>query len=151
MQLPNPSATDCPRTEPASPATTVLIVEDEMCLRTPVTKILISKGFRVIEAADGRTALECFRERQAEIDVILLDMTLPQMSGPEVFEELRALRQDVRVVFTSAYDEEAVMKAVGCGAPWAYIQKPYRPSDLANLLRMVCLPEGKKSSSAQGA
>ena len=122
-------------------SSTVLIVEDEDSLRVPVTKILRRGGFVVIEAADGRGAVDCFRAREAEISVVLLDVTLPSMSGPEVFDELRSIRPEVKVVLTSAYGEETVMHALGGGRPWAYIRKPYSPRELTKLLWMACQAE----------
>src|SRR3954452_1498907 len=82
---------------------TILMVEDEDSLRIPVTKILRRRGFVVIEAADGRSAVDCFRARESEISVVLLDMTLPYMSGSEVLEALRRVRPDIRVVLTSGH------------------------------------------------
>ena len=65
------------------------------------------------------------------------------MSGPEVFHELRRIRPEVKVVLTSAYGEETVMNAIRGVRPWAYIRKPYSPTDRTKLLWKACLPERK--------
>jgi len=117
---------------------TVLMVEDEESLRIPVATILRHKGFVVIEAADGITALEVYREKQKQIGTVLLDMSLPGKSGAEVFEELVRLQPDVKVVLTSAYGEATVLGSIHGLKPWAFIRKPYSPRELGELLRAAC-------------
>jgi two-component system, cell cycle sensor histidine kinase and response regulator CckA len=74
---------------------TVLVIEDEDTLRLSVSKILRAKGFSVIEASDGNAAIDLIRADEPGIAVVLLDMTLPGMSGSQVFAELRRIRPDV--------------------------------------------------------
>uniref|UniRef100_Q023H0 histidine kinase n=1 Tax=Solibacter usitatus (strain Ellin6076) TaxID=234267 RepID=Q023H0_SOLUE len=119
----------------ASAATTVLVVEDEEVLRAAVCKMLRKKDFIVIEAADGNAALEALRGRAAEIGVILLDMTLPGISGKQLFEELRAIRPEARVILTTAYSKEMAANALGSLEAWGFIRKPYHISDLVAMLR----------------
>jgi two-component system, cell cycle sensor histidine kinase and response regulator CckA len=123
-----------PASEVARESATILMVEDEPALRYPVAKILRNRGFQVIEAADGRAAVDLFQGREAEIDVVLLDMSLPVLSGWEVLCELRQTHPAVRVVLTSAHGEESVMESIEGGRPWAFIRKPYSAKDLAELL-----------------
>ena len=78
----------------------------------------------------------CFGPTQREIDVVLLDLTLPGMTGREVLEELRRMRPDVKVIITSAYSQDTALKAIGGQQPWLYIRKPYRVSEVADLLRI---------------
>jgi CheY-like chemotaxis protein len=118
---------------------TVLIVEDEGSLRTPVSKMLRRRGFSVIEAGDGMSAVELFREHAQETDAVLLDMTLPGLSGPEVFRELRRIKPDVRVILTTAYSHETVLAAVGKDDAWGFIRKPYELKALVASLRDACV------------
>jgi DNA-binding response OmpR family regulator len=113
----------------------VLLVEDEGVLRSAVAKMLRNQGFRVMEASDGAAGLDLFRNNKASIDAILLDMTLPKMSGSEVFAAIRELRPDAHVILTSAYGREALKVEI---SPWAYIRKPYRTSELTDLLLRAC-------------
>jgi two-component system cell cycle sensor histidine kinase/response regulator CckA len=117
----------------------VLLVEDESTLRLAVSKMLRKKRFEVIEAGDGRAALDLFRARKQDIDVVLLDMTLPGMSGREVLEELRRIRPDVTVVLTTAYSQDTALTALGGRQSWLYIRKPYQLSELTRLLQKACL------------
>jgi len=124
-----------PAAATASAATTVLVVEDEEMLRVAVCKMLRKKDFIVIEAADGNAALAMMRERAPEIGVILLDMTLPGISGKQLFEELRAIRPEVRVILTTAYSKEMAANALGSLEACGFIRKPYHISDLVAILR----------------
>lgn len=117
---------------------TVLIVEDERSLSVPVSKMLLKLGFSVIEAVDGISAVENFRANSAQIDVVLLDMTLPGMSGPDVFVHLRKMRPDVKVIATTAYSESTVLSAINERDLWAFIRKPYHLADLSNIIGRAC-------------
>jgi PAS domain S-box-containing protein len=134
---------DCPHT--------VLLVEDEELLRQAAAKMLRMKGFAVIEAADGKTAVSVFRERASAIDVVLLDLNLPGISGKEVFSELKRIRSSVKVILTSAYSREWARSHVGDNGPWPYIRKPYQLSDLTSLLRSVCAADSSATGGAAGA
>jgi len=118
---------------------TVLVVEDEDALRLVVSKMLSKRGYSVVEASDGRAAVDLFRANEREIDVVLLDLTMPRMNGREVLEELRRTRPDVKVIITSAYSQDTAMKAIGGQQPWLYLRKPYQLSELLALLRNACL------------
>jgi PAS domain S-box-containing protein len=132
--------------EPASVAGTVLVVEDEEILRLAVSKMLRKEKFSVIEAGDGITGADLFRIHEANIDVVLLDMTLPGMSGREVLEELQGIRPDVKVVLTTAYSRDNALSSFGGRRPWNYVRKPYQFRDLATLLRKACLERGGRAA-----
>jgi PAS domain S-box-containing protein len=127
---------------------TVLVVDDEEMLRVAVCKMLRRKSFSVIEAGDGYAALELFRANSAKIGVILLDMTLPGMSGRKLFEELRRIRPDVRVILTTAYSEEMAANAVGSEQAWGFIRKPYHIADLVSLLQRAAASVGEPAIEA---
>jgi PAS domain S-box-containing protein len=115
-------------------AGTVLVVEDEDILRSAVSKMLRKRGLSVIEAVDGSNASDLLRNCKTDIGVVLLDMTLPKVSGPEVFAELRKIRPEVRVILTTAYTEEMTITAVSGERAWAFIRKPYQFNDLVKLI-----------------
>ena len=120
-----------------APRGTVLFVEDEEALQTPTSKMLRKHGFSVLEAGDGRAAVDLFRTHESRIGVVLLDLTLPGMGGKEVLAEVRRIRPDVKVILTTAYSEEMAVNAVGGQREWAFIRKPYRIADLTKLIRDV--------------
>ncbi len=126
--------------ETGSVAGTVLVVEDEEILRVAVSKKLRREGFLVIDAADGILGVSLFRANEQNIDAVLLDVTLPGMSGRAVLEELRRMHPDVKVILTSAYGEVDVRASIGeQHPPYGYIRKPYQLSELTSLLRNACL------------
>jgi two-component system, cell cycle sensor histidine kinase and response regulator CckA len=114
---------------------TVLIIEDEDTLRLAVSKMLRKKGFTVMEAANGDIGADLFLANAPEIDVVLLDMTLPGKSGREILGELQQIRPDVKVIITSAYGRDRVRNSLAGLRGWSYVQKPYRLGELGNLLR----------------
>ena len=89
----------------------VLMVEDEEGLRLAVSQMLRNRGLRVVEAADGTQALELFRRSIGEIDVIVLDMTLPGISSRELVAEAGRMRPDIKVILTTAYSREIAAPA----------------------------------------
>jgi PAS domain S-box-containing protein len=114
---------------------TVLVVEDEEVLRRAVSKALRIKGFSVMEAADGSIAIDLMRTRGDDINVILLDVTLPGASSREVFEEAKRMRASIKVVLTSAYDRKTVDASFPGLRVAQFIRKPFQLDDLAGTLR----------------
>ena len=116
---------------------TVLIVDDEKTVRMVGGKMLERLGFSVLTAADGREAVEVFREHSAEIACVLLDLTMPHMDGEETFRELRQVRPDTKVILCSGYSEpDATQRFAGKGLE-GFIQKPYQMAGLREKLQQV--------------
>ena len=120
--------------EPPSGEGLVLVVDDEPSLRDLATAILETGGYCVVTACNGREGLAVLEERGAEIEAVLLDMTMPVMGGVEAFHAMRTLRPDVRVVVSSGYTESDALDRFGHIAPTAFLQKPY---SAPALLRVV--------------
>ena len=116
--------------EPFREGGLVLVVDDEPMVRDMSEAMLKSFGYEVIVASDGLEALKKFRERQDEVRLVLLDQSLPGMKGCETLAALRALQSDLRVVLTSGYDEEQVMRGDRPEQPQVFLRKPYYMKDL---------------------
>jgi two-component system cell cycle sensor histidine kinase/response regulator CckA len=114
---------------------TVLVVEDEDLLRLAVTKALTKKGFSVIEASDGSAAMELLRAHKDELDVVLLDVTLPGTSSREIFEEAGRIRSDLEVILTSAYSKETVAATFAGLRVEHFIRKPFHLAELVIVLQ----------------
>jgi len=120
-------------TPPARPRN-VLLVEDEQALRTAVSQALEKRGLRVVTASDGPDALDKLGTQ--EVDLVLLDITLPGKSGLEVLVEMWRIRPNLPVVLTSAHELDYSSSAIREGnARPKFIRKPYRLSELLKLLR----------------
>lgn len=130
-----PSARQRVEAEPAAgeashQACTVLVVDDEDVVRRAATAALEKYGYRVMVAEDGLGAVEIFRAMADEIAAVVLDMTMPVMSGDQTFQELRKIRPDVTVVASSGYSEAEAVERFGQGIA-GFVQKPYTANGLA--------------------
>ncbi len=117
----------------------VLVVDDEEGVRTVAQGVLERCGFNVIEASDGREGVDVFREHAAEIRAVLLDMTMPRMSGVEALREIRRIRRDVPVILSSGYSEADAIDHFRFGGEElaGFIQKPYAAAGLVDKLRQA--------------
>lgn len=114
---------------------TVLVVEDEDAVRRLFCRILQSYGYAVLEASKGGEALAMSQRHDGPIHLLLADVVLPQMSGPQLAERLRLLRPGLKVLFTSGHSAGDVTKYGVLDAP--YIQKPFSPKELQRKVREV--------------
>ncbi|MEN6374503.1 MAG: PAS domain S-box protein [Smithella sp.] len=113
---------------------TILVVDDDPLVRDVASDMLIQLGFQVLTANNGREGLEVFKTHGNEVSFIILDLTMPEMGGEEAFLELRKLRQDVKVILSSGYNEQDVtQRFVGKGLA-GFIQKPYTLAGLRSAL-----------------
>lgn len=104
---------------------TVLLVDDEQTVRTVGTQMLNALGFTTLVAESGAKALEIFKAKCDEIDCVLLDLTMPYMSGEEVLHALRQIKADVRVIISSGYSEADIIKRFSGEELTGFMQKPY--------------------------
>jgi PAS domain S-box-containing protein len=140
-----------PLTTPAVPADaqavggTVLLVEDDPEVRALFATFLTHAGYHVLEAADGREALEVFERWAAAVDVVVTDVVMPNVSGPALAGALRTRRPDVKLLYVSGYNEQGEPgPAVEPGA--AHLPKPVTRSAL---LRQVAALIGRPAGPAQ--
>ncbi len=114
---------------------TILLVEDEEEVRAVLHQILVSRGYRVLQAGSGEEALVISRLHRGSIQLLLTDVTMPEMKGSELARRLRAERPMTRVVFISGYNEELLSDG-GPEAPVS-LQKPFSAQTLGETVRMV--------------
>jgi two-component system, cell cycle sensor histidine kinase and response regulator CckA len=103
---------------------TVLVVDDEEMVCQGTQALLESVGFQVLIASDGPKAIDAYRLHRVQIVCVILDLTMPKMSGEEVFCELRRIDPDVRIVLTSGYTEAAMMQRFVGQQVFGFVQKP---------------------------
>jgi CheY-like chemotaxis protein len=117
--------------EPRGDGHVVLLVEDEPAVRTLGMRVLESLGYRVIQAADGPTALKLAR-RETKIDLLLTDVVLAgPMNGRQLAEELAKERKDLRVLYVSGYSADIVLHRAELDEPLHLLAKPYDRRQLA--------------------
>jgi two-component system, cell cycle sensor histidine kinase and response regulator CckA len=132
-----PSSGTAPResrtpTDPAgqSVSRTVLLVEDVEAERAAATGMLEKLGLRVLSARDGREAIRLFTTSKAQIDLVVLDMILPNVSGKETFRWLRKLQPQIKVLLTSGYLDQARVKDLLDAGALGFLPKPYEAGAL---------------------
>ncbi|MCB9540755.1 MAG: PAS domain S-box protein [Myxococcales bacterium] len=116
---------------------TILLVEDDPALRRIVRTILLREGYRVLDAADGETALQRCADPAQPVHLLLTDVVMPRMSGRELAERLRAERPDVQVVYMSGYTEDAIVHHGVYEDRMHFVHKPIVPARLTAKLREV--------------
>lgn len=124
----------------------VLLVDDEEIVRDIGAVMLKELGLKVVTAKDGVDALEMFKSGN-DISFVILDLTMPNMSGDECFEELKRISPDVKVIISSGYSEQEVtQKFIGKGVA-GFVQKPYRLAELEEAIKRVISCVGAGSAA----
>ena len=114
---------------------TILVVDDEALVLEVTQEILESRGFAVLTASGGSEALELFARHRADVVAVVLDMTMPEMDGEEVFRRLRQIDPRAPVVMMSGYSRKKVPRRILDSGLGGFLHKPFRPQDLIDKLR----------------
>jgi len=114
---------------------TVLIVDDEDDVREVTAEILMLSGLDTLTASSGAMALELFAEHQAEIDLVLLDLSMPGMTGEQVVAKLWERSPALPIILLSGYDEHEVSRRLGNNSRAAFLQKPYTVENILAKIR----------------
>ncbi len=122
---------------------TVLLVEDEDPVRRVTARVLRRSGFGVIEAHDGREALDLWTQHGASVDVVLTDLVMPRMGGEELARHIRAARPELPILFISGYTQGAALNRDALGPGAEMVHKPFDADELAE--RIARLLERSKS------
>jgi len=137
-----PGAAEPPLPAPELPALrggheTVLLVEDAAPVRTLARRSLEACGYTVLDAADGPSAIELSARHAGAIAVLVTDVVMPGMSGRELAERLAPTRPEMKVLYTSGYTDDAMVRQGVLNAGVAFLQKPFVPDSLARKVRDV--------------
>jgi CheY-like chemotaxis protein len=119
---------------------TVLLVDDEEVVRQVTNRILKSFGLSVIEAVDGREAVVLFERHAAQISCVLLDLTMPHLTGEQTFAALRVIRPEVPILLMSGYSEQEAVNRFPGKALSGFLQKPFASRALREQLERVLTP-----------
>jgi PAS domain S-box-containing protein len=114
---------------------TILLVEDEAAVRAVATRMLRSQGYVVLEAGDAETAKEVLAAYPGPVHLLLTDVVLPGQHGRELADEVRELRPGIRVLFTSGYTDDAILRLQLIAHGIELLQKPYTRDDLTRKVR----------------
>jgi signal transduction histidine kinase/CheY-like chemotaxis protein len=118
-------------------AETILLVEDETVVRDLVRQVLQATGYVVLEAANGEQALQLSTAHQSPIQLLLADVVLPGLSGPEVAEQLASTRPEIQVIYMSGYAQNTIKRYRIPQGQHLFLQKPFTPATLLANVREV--------------
>lgn len=119
---------------------TILMIDDEDLLLTMGEMVLTSFGYRVLTANSGQKALEIFAQKSSEIDLVITDLVMPQMSGRELIERLRRLSPSVKIICASGF-----VRPPSTEEEQNYLEKPFASQDLLRKVKQVLAGEPEKS------
>ena len=112
----------------------VLVIDDEEAVREAVCDILQFEGLDVITAVNGENGLTAFTRLKDEVDLILLDLSMPGMGGAQTFTEIKKIDPNVKVIISSGFDKSEASQPLNCNGSTGFLQKPY---DMIHLLTII--------------
>jgi len=116
---------------------TVLLVDDEEIIRNMAKAILLQRGYSVMTAAEGHEALQVFNRQKERIDLVILDQTMPHLSGEEVLQQIIALKPNAKVLMCSGYAEHQLIDKFKAFGATGFLAKPYNMYALSHTVRKV--------------
>jgi PAS domain S-box-containing protein len=116
---------------------TVLLTEDEEQVRKMIRMILEMNGYHVLEASGGDEALALYKQHEGQIDLVMTDVVMPQMSGRELAQSLEILHPGIKVLYMSGYTDDAIVRHGLLDQEIAFLQKPFTPDALMRKMREV--------------
>jgi CheY-like chemotaxis protein len=127
---------------------TILLVEDEAAVRKFVRNMLEKYGYTVLAAADSTEALAIVSSRSKHIDLLITDVVMPKMNGPELAQRIKSILPGISTLLMSGYTDRAIRLQEELSQGAAFIQKPFTPRALALKIREVL--GGQADSAKQG-
>ncbi|HEX9205131.1 MAG TPA: ATP-binding protein [Candidatus Deferrimicrobiaceae bacterium] len=137
-------ATRHPATGPRPDTGRILLADDEPDVRAVVRAMLESLGYTVVEAKDGREAVDLFRRGHAGIDMVLLDQLMPRLTGEAALAEMRKIAPGVRAILASGYDESDRVGEIVAAGFGGFLQKPFRRQELGEMIAGILAAPGPR-------
>lgn len=129
------------------PTQTILVVDDQTAVRQLISRMLNRSGFKTIEAGTGFQALALFAGARASIDLAIIDMVMPQMSGLDVAAELGRLNPDLKILYISANAESIAIDSIRRRSPEFLLLKPFTEQNLLErVFNLLAEPSGDHQS-----
>jgi len=120
---------------PKGKGETILLVDDESIIRELGRDALEQLGYNVFVAEDGLAALDLYEKHRDKIDLVILDLIMPNLSGKEAFERLRQINPDIKVVISTGYAKDGVLEPLLDNKANGFIKKPYKIQNMARVVR----------------
>ncbi|MDA3812643.1 MAG: response regulator [Candidatus Cloacimonetes bacterium] len=116
---------------------TILLVDDEESIRDFLSEIIEEQGYKVIKASNGKKGLRKFKEINDKIHLLISDITMPEMSGPELANELRELQPDIKAIFISGNADENFIQEQSSNSNVSFLQKPFTFDSIISKIREI--------------
>jgi two-component system, cell cycle sensor histidine kinase and response regulator CckA len=115
----------------------ILLVEDDPTVRSIVTRMLLARGYEILDAADGEEAIVRFEARDSPIQLVISDLIMHGLDGRQTIERIRQLEPTMKVLYMSGYTDDAIIRSGGLTPGTGFIQKPFSGEELAARVRSV--------------
>ena len=115
----------------------VLVIDDEKLVRDAICEMLELEGIPFVSAADGAAGLASFEQHGDRVGLVVLDLTMPGLSGQETFLKIRAIAPGLPIVLSSGHDEAQALAPLEGENVAGYLQKPYPLSQMVDLVRKL--------------
>ena len=115
----------------------ILVVDDDKVVNTVTASLLRSNKFEVICAYGGQEAIDTYAQNQTAIKLVVLDLSMPDMGGLEVFKVLRSMNPEIPVVFASGYAANEEIAQINLQGKSGFLQKPYSRTDLTAIVEKL--------------
>jgi PAS domain S-box-containing protein len=123
--------------KPDIPAQRILVVDDEDVIRNVLSEMLIDMGHSVIEAVNGAAGLSVYKEKWSEIDIVIIDMIMPEMSGRDAFLEMKKINPDIRAILSSGFSLDGASQSMMAEGVRGFVHKPYRQNELLRTISEI--------------
>jgi CheY-like chemotaxis protein len=121
----------------------ILLVDDEELVRRTAATTLAHRGYTILEAGNGQDAIELFQRNSSRIALVILDLSMPVMSGEECLSRLTSIKPDVPVLLSSGFSETEAARRFQSAGVASYLQKPYTAQHLAELVKTTLSGRGR--------
>jgi len=115
----------------------ILVVDDEAINIDVISTMLMQLGYDILSTTNGREAIELYRKEGFSIDLVIIDVIMPGLSGQEILSALKAINPHVKVILTSGYNLDALVSSSLSEGICDFLQKPFRIEDIAQKVRQV--------------
>jgi CheY-like chemotaxis protein len=115
----------------------ILVVDDEELIRSLINQLLTELNYSVISCGNGQDAINYFSKNSQIVDVVILDMNMPIMSGVDCLAELRKIRKDVKVIISTGYSMQSKTQKIFVQGVSGFVKKPFKLSELAEEIERV--------------
>ena len=136
-EKPQPLLIATPPCEETRGTETILVVEDDEQLRAMACEYLTSQGYTVLAASNGAEAISIVKRHRGPIELVITDVVMPGMSGPQLVQKLAALRPQIKPLYVSGYAQDAIVHHGELDPGIEFVAKPFKPSDLARKVRSM--------------